>query len=121
MAFLQFAAYLIVGGTCFSIDITGFVILRYCGLGVLTASAISFITATITNYLLCCAFVFRSGPVLAERRVAPAIRNRHRRTEPKQRDGLAVGRGSFRSNSLQSSCGAPGTRLELSRAALDRV
>jgi putative flippase GtrA len=61
MAFLQFAAYVIVGGICFSVDISGFVILRYFGLGILTASAVSFMTSTITNYLLCCAFVFRSG------------------------------------------------------------
>jgi putative flippase GtrA len=61
MAFLQFGFYLVVGGICFSIDITGFVILRYFELPILTASAISFATSTITNYLLCCAFVFRSG------------------------------------------------------------
>ncbi len=61
MAFLQFAAYVSVGGICFSIDIAGFVILLYFGLGILTASAVSFATATIINYLLCCAVVFRSG------------------------------------------------------------
>ena len=61
MAFLQFAAYVIIGGICFSIDITGFVIFLYLGLGILTASAISFVTATIANYLLCCTFVFQSG------------------------------------------------------------
>lgn len=61
IAFLQFAAYVIVGGICFSIDITGFVIFLYLGLGILSASAISFATATIANYLLCCIFVFQSG------------------------------------------------------------
>ena len=61
MALLQFALYVIVGGICFSIDIAGFVVLRYRGLAILTASAASFTTATIINYLLCCAFVFRSG------------------------------------------------------------
>jgi putative flippase GtrA len=61
IAVLQFGCYLIVGGICFSIDITGFVVLRYLNLPILTASAISFTVATISNYLLCCAFVFRSG------------------------------------------------------------
>jgi putative flippase GtrA len=61
MAFLQFALYLIVGGICFSIDIAGFVLLRHFELPILTASATSFVTSTITNYALCCAFVFRSG------------------------------------------------------------
>src|SRR5258708_20577707 len=58
MAFLQFTFYVIVGGICFSIDIAGFVILLYYGLALLTASALSFVTATIANYLLCCTFVF---------------------------------------------------------------
>lgn len=61
IALLQFAAYVIVGGICFSIDITGFVIFLYLGLGILTASAISFATATVANYLLCCIFVFQRG------------------------------------------------------------
>src|SRR5437867_3401226 len=61
MAFLQFALYVVVGGICFSIDIVGFVILRRFELPILTASAISFVTSTIANYLLCCALVFRSG------------------------------------------------------------
>jgi putative flippase GtrA len=61
MALLQFGFYLVVGGICFSIDITGFVILCAFKLPILTASAISFVTATIVNYLLCCAFVFRRG------------------------------------------------------------
>jgi putative flippase GtrA len=61
MAFLQFALYVVVGGICFSIDIAGFVVLRWFQLPILTASAISFVTATIANYLLCCALVFRSG------------------------------------------------------------
>jgi putative flippase GtrA len=61
LALLQFMFYLIVGGICFSIDIVGFIALRYFDLPILTASAISFVTSTITNYLLCCALVFRSG------------------------------------------------------------
>jgi putative flippase GtrA len=61
VAVLQFGFYLVVGGICFSIDIAGFVVLRSFKLPILTASAISFVTATIANYLLCCAFVFRRG------------------------------------------------------------
>ena len=61
IALLQFALYLIVGGTCFCIDIAGFVFLRLLGFPLLTASATSFVTATITNYLLCRALFFRSG------------------------------------------------------------
>ncbi len=59
--YLQFGIYLIVGGICFSIDITGFLILRYLGIWLLAASALSFVTATIANYFLCCTFVFRRG------------------------------------------------------------
>ena len=61
MALLQFALYVVVGGICFSIDIAGFVVLRSFGLPILTASAISFVTSTVVNYLLCCALVFRRG------------------------------------------------------------
>jgi putative flippase GtrA len=39
----------------------GFVALRLCKLPILTASVLSFVTATLVNYLLCCGFVFRSG------------------------------------------------------------
>jgi putative flippase GtrA len=61
MALLQFILYSVVGGICFTIDIAGFVLLRYLGMAILAASAVSFVTATIANYLLCCALVFRSG------------------------------------------------------------
>jgi putative flippase GtrA len=57
----QLALYLVVGTICFCIDIGGFVTLRYFELPVLTASATSFVAATLINYLLCCAFVFRKG------------------------------------------------------------
>jgi putative flippase GtrA len=58
---LQLALYLIVGGICFSIDIGGFIALRHLELPIMTASAVSFVTACFVNYCLCCAFVFRSG------------------------------------------------------------
>lgn len=61
LALLQFMLYAVVGGICFTIDIAGFVLLRYFGMALLPASAASFVTATIANYLLCCALVFRSG------------------------------------------------------------
>jgi putative flippase GtrA len=61
MAILQIALYLVVGGFCFCVDVGGFVALRYRQLPVLPASAASFVTATLVNYLLCRALVFRSG------------------------------------------------------------
>jgi len=61
VAMLQVALYLVVGGICFCIDIGGFIALRYLGVPILAASATSFTTATLANYFLCCAFVFRRG------------------------------------------------------------
>jgi len=61
MALLQLGLYCIVGGICFCIDVGGFVALRLCKFPLLTASILSFVTATFCNYLLCCGFVFRSG------------------------------------------------------------
>jgi putative flippase GtrA len=61
VALLQLGLYLIVGGVCFCIDVGGFVALRSLKLPILTASALSFVTATFVNYLLSCGFVFRSG------------------------------------------------------------
>jgi putative flippase GtrA len=61
MVLRQLGLYLIVGGVCFFIDIGGFVVLRLCELPILLASALSFTTATLVNYSLCCSFVFRRG------------------------------------------------------------
>jgi putative flippase GtrA len=61
LALLQLGLYFIVGGICFCIDIGCFVALRSLKLPILTASVLSFITATLVNYFLCCGFVFRSG------------------------------------------------------------
>ncbi len=61
MALLQLMLYLFVGGICFCIDIGGFILIRHLIVSILIASAISFVAATVANYLLCCAFVFRSG------------------------------------------------------------
>jgi putative flippase GtrA len=60
-ALLQLVLYLVVGGICFCIDIGGFIGLRYLKVPILTASASSFLIATVANYALCCTFVFRSG------------------------------------------------------------
>jgi putative flippase GtrA len=60
-ALLQLALYGVVGGICFCIDIGGFVGLRHLKVPILTASAASFVSATVANYALCCAFVFRRG------------------------------------------------------------
>ena len=61
MALFQLGIYLIVGGICFCIDVGGFVALRSLKLPILTASVLSFVTANLANYLLCCGFVFSSG------------------------------------------------------------
>ena len=61
MALLQLGLYFIVGGICFCIDIGGFVALRSLTLPILTASVLSFVAATLVNYVLCCGFVFRRG------------------------------------------------------------
>lgn len=58
---IQLGLYLIVGGICFLIDVGGFVALRLVELPLLSASTLSFVTATLFNYVLCCSFVFRSG------------------------------------------------------------
>jgi putative flippase GtrA len=61
LAMVQLGLYLVVGGICFVIDIGGFIALRLCNVPILTASVLSFITATLFNYVLCCGFVFRRG------------------------------------------------------------
>ncbi len=61
IALLQLGIYSLVGGICFCIDVGGFVALRSLKLPILTASVLSFVTATLVNYLLCCGFVFRRG------------------------------------------------------------
>jgi putative flippase GtrA len=61
MVLRQLSLYFIVGGICFFVDVGGFVILRLFDLAILPASALSFVAATLFNYLLCCSFVFRRG------------------------------------------------------------
>jgi len=61
LALLQLGFYFIVGGVCFCIDIGCFVALRSLKFPILTASVLSFVTATLVNYFLCCGLVFRSG------------------------------------------------------------
>ena len=61
IALLQLGVYLVVGGICFCIDVGGFVVLRSLRLPILAASVLSFVTATLANYMLCCGFVFGRG------------------------------------------------------------
>jgi putative flippase GtrA len=61
MMLRELGLYFIVGGICFFVDVGGFVILRLSDLPILPASALSFVTATLVNYSLCCTFVFRRG------------------------------------------------------------
>ena len=61
LVLVQMGLYLIVGGICFVIDVGGFIALRLCKLPILTASALSFVIATLFNYMLCCGLVFRRG------------------------------------------------------------
>jgi putative flippase GtrA len=61
IALLQLGIYSLVGGICFCIDVGGLVALRPLKLPILTASVLSFVTATLVNTLLCCGFVFRTG------------------------------------------------------------
>jgi putative flippase GtrA len=61
IALLQVGLYLVVGAFCCFVDIGGFVALSFWGFPILSASALSFVTATLINYSLCCSFVFRSG------------------------------------------------------------
>jgi putative flippase GtrA len=58
---LQFVLYLFVGGLSFVVDIGVFVALQNAGLAVIPASVMSFIAATIANYLLCIVFAFQRG------------------------------------------------------------
>ncbi len=58
---VQFAAYLIVGGAAFVVDIGIFLLLHGLGLAVLTASAIGFVSATLVNYVLCYKLAFTRG------------------------------------------------------------
>jgi hypothetical protein len=74
IALLQLGIYSLVGGICFCIDVGGFVALRSLKLPILTASVLSFVTATFVNSLLCCGFVFRTGRFFASGRDRPPFR-----------------------------------------------
>jgi hypothetical protein len=89
VAVFQLGLYFIVGGICFFIDVGGFVALRLSKLSVLSASVLSFVTATIVNYLLCCSFVFREWPLLAPGRDRSPLRNCACRSRPQYSCGVA--------------------------------
>jgi|SRR5271165_1059140 len=58
---MQFLLYLVVGGLSFIVEITTFVALRQAAFPVISASVLSFIVATIANYLLSVALAFQRG------------------------------------------------------------
>ena len=58
---MQFFLYLIVGGLSFFVDIGLFVLLRMAEMSVIPASIVSFIAATVANYMLSTALAFQGG------------------------------------------------------------
>ncbi len=58
---MQFFLYLIVGGLSFIVEIATFIGLRQMAAPVIAASVLSFIVATIANYLLSVALAFQGG------------------------------------------------------------
>jgi putative flippase GtrA len=58
---MQFFLYLIVGGLSFLVEISTFVALRRAAMPVIPASVMSFIVATVANYLLSIVLAFERG------------------------------------------------------------
>lgn len=58
---MQFFLYLVVGGLSFIVEIATFVALRQAVVPVIAASVLSFIVATIANYLLSVVLAFQRG------------------------------------------------------------
>ena len=58
---MQFFLYLIVGGLSFIVEIATFVALRRAATPVIPASVLSFVIATIANYLLSVVLAFQRG------------------------------------------------------------
>ncbi len=58
----QLIRYSATGGLAAAVDLCGFVLLERAGLGVGQAAALSFLVATIVNYLLTARFVFAQTP-----------------------------------------------------------
>lgn len=60
---LQFACYLVVGGSAFLVELVSFVLMLQAGLATIPASVASFVVATLANYLLSNAIAFQSGGI----------------------------------------------------------
>jgi putative flippase GtrA len=60
---LQFACYLVVGGSAFLVELVSFVLLLQAGAATIPASVASFLVATVANYLLSNAIAFQSGGI----------------------------------------------------------
>jgi putative flippase GtrA len=58
---MQFSLYLVVGGLSFFVEIATFIALRQAGTAVIPASVLSFIVATVANYLLSVVLAFERG------------------------------------------------------------
>jgi putative flippase GtrA len=58
---MQFLLYLIVGGLSFFVDIGIFVLLRMAEMSVIPASIVSFMAATVANYVLSTVLAFQGG------------------------------------------------------------
>jgi putative flippase GtrA len=58
---MQFFLYLIVGGLSFVVEIVTFIALRRASMPVIPASVMSFIVATVANYLLSIVLAFQRG------------------------------------------------------------
>jgi glycosyltransferase involved in cell wall biosynthesis len=58
-AYIQFIAYLFVGGVAAAVNLSIFVVLYSSGITIKLSAPIAFIVAAAVNYLLCIIFVFR--------------------------------------------------------------
>jgi len=60
---MQFAFYLVVGGTAFLVELVSFLVLLEIGLAPIPASIASFVVASIANYLLSYLVAFSPGAI----------------------------------------------------------
>ena len=114
---------LLLARVCFCIDVGGFVAAPPpCKLPILTASVLSFVTATLVNYLLCCGFVFRSGRFSRPEEIVRLFMIAF--------VGLGLNTAvvlllakilQFESDARENPCCLPCVRLELSWPTLDGV
>ncbi|BBK30826.1 putative flippase GtrA [Stella humosa] len=60
---LQFACYLVVGGSAFLVELATFLLLLEAGMAVIAASVASFVVASGANYVLSNVIAFQSGGI----------------------------------------------------------